>query len=257
MLLDARDESFAPTLRPVEPVVRAADRPESGFLVLADISGFTAFMTATEIEHGAEATGILLAEVIAALSPPLEIQELEGDAVFALGPDRATKKEAELIEAFGRALVAFKRRQVELSLDESCRCRACAGVLRLSLKLIVHHGSFMRQSVAGRSRVAGPDVILAHRLLKNDVEPATYVLFTGAAVHRIGIDPVARGLQPYTGEYAYFGEVDGFVVALDGAERGAEAGEGEILLGLRSLLGDLALGADPGTHHDLRPVVAA
>ena len=54
-----------------------AHRTESGFLVLADISGFTAFVTATELEHGAEVTGVLLADVMAALSPPLEIQELE------------------------------------------------------------------------------------------------------------------------------------------------------------------------------------
>jgi len=232
-------------------------RPESGFLVLADISGFTKFVTATEIEHGAETTGVLLADVIAALEPPLEIQELEGDAVFALGPDRAARSDAELIESFGRALVAFRRRQVEMSLDESCRCRACAGVLTLRLKVIVHHGSFVRQSVAGRSRVAGPDVILVHRLLKNDVEPATYVLFTGTAVQRIGIDPTATGMQPYSGAYTYFGEVEGFVVALDHAERRDATGEDEILFGLRSLLGDLALGADPGPHHDLRPVVAA
>ena len=231
-------------------------RPESGFLVLADISGFTKFVTATEIEHGAETTGALLADVIEALVPTLEIQELEGDAVFALGPDRATRSDAELIEAFGRALVAFKRRQVEMSLDASCRCRACAGVLALRLKLIVHHGSFVRQSVAGRSRVAGPDVILVHRLLKNGVEPATYVLFTGTAVQRIGIDPVATRMQPYTGDYAYFGEVDGFVVSLDRAADGPPS-EDEILLGLRSLLGDLALDADPRPHYDLRPVVAA
>ena len=257
MLLDARAESFVPTLRSAAPVVRAADRPESGFLVLADISGFTAFVTATEIDHGAEVTGILLADVMAALSPPLEIQELEGDAVFALSPDRAASPEAALLEAFGRALEAFRRRQWAMLRDTSCGCRACAGVLALSLKLIVHHGSFVRQTVAGRPRVAGPDVILAHRLLKNEVEPAAYVLFTVAAVRRIGIDPAAAGMRSYTGAYTHFGEVDGFVVSLDRAGRRDEAGEGEILLGLRSLLGDLALGADPGPHHDLRPVVAA
>jgi hypothetical protein len=50
----------------------SAHRTETGFLVLADISGFTAFVTATELEHGAEVTGVLLADVMAALSPPLE-----------------------------------------------------------------------------------------------------------------------------------------------------------------------------------------
>jgi D-glycero-alpha-D-manno-heptose-7-phosphate kinase len=34
---------------------------EDGFLVLADISGFTAFVAATELEHGAQVTGALLA----------------------------------------------------------------------------------------------------------------------------------------------------------------------------------------------------
>jgi len=235
----------------------STDRLESGFLVLADISGFTAFVTATELQHGAEVTGVLLAGVMEAPSPPLEIQELEGDAVFALGPDDAEGADRRLLEAFGRAFAAFGERRREISLDTSCACRACRGVLGLSLKLIVHHGSFLRQVVRGRSRVAGPDIILAHRFLKNDVEPSTYVLFTGAAVERFGIDPVAAGMARYTGTYAHFGEVDCYVVSLDRFERLADGGNGEVLLGLRSLLSDLALGADPGPQDDLRPVVAA
>ena len=233
------------------------DRLESGFLVLADISGFTAFVTTTELEHGAEVTGTLLDGVMEALSPPLEIQELEGDAVFALGPDDTGALDLSLLEAFGRAFVAFRRRQHEMAMDMSCSCRACRGVQSLSLKLIVHHGSFMRQVVRGRSRVAGPDIILAHCFLKNDVEPMTYVLFTGAAVERIGIDPVGSGMRRYTGKYAHFDDVDCFVISLDRVGRGGESGESEMLLRLRSLLGDLALGADPGPQDDLRPVVAA
>src|SRR5207244_13134911 len=89
----------------------------------------------------------------------------------------------------------------EAARDTSCAGRACRGVLGLSLKLIVHHGSFLRQVVRGRSRVAGPDIILAHRFLKNDVEPMTYVLFTGAAVERFGIDPVAAGMAGSPGPY--------------------------------------------------------
>src|SRR6266436_403606 len=235
----------------------STDRPESGFLVLADISGFTAFVTATELEHGAQVTGVLLAGVMEALAPPLEIQELEGDAVFALAPDEAGEADRALMAAFNRAFEAFSERQREIALDMSCLCRACRGVLDLSLKLIVHHGSFMRQVVRGRSRVAGPDIILAHRFLKNDVEPSTYVLFTGAAVERLGIDPDVAGMTRYTGKYAHFDEVDYFIVSLDRFGRLGDGGNGEGLLGLRSLLSDLALGADPGPQDDLRPVVAA
>jgi hypothetical protein len=100
--------------------------------------------------------------------------------------------------------------------------------------------------------VAGPDIILAHRFLKNDVEPATYVLFTEAAAEHLGIDPKASGFLRYTGRYAYFDEMACYVIALDRGGRGEPT-----LLGLRSLLGDLALGADPGPHDDLRQIVAA
>ena len=234
-----------------------ADRLESGFLVLADISGFTAFVTATELEHGAEVTGVLLGGVMEALAPPLEIQELEGDAVFALGPDGVEETDRALMDAFSRAFEAFSERQRAMALDTSCYCGACRGVLGLSLKLIVHHGSYMRQVVRGRSRVAGPDIILAHRFLKNDVEPRTYVLFTDSAVERLGIDPVAAGLERYTGKYAHFGDRECFVVSLDRFGRRSEGVSPEMLLGLRSLLSDLTLGADPGAQHDLRSVVAA
>ncbi len=233
------------------------DRLQSGFLVLADISGFTAFVTATELEHGAQVTGALLAGVMEALAPPLEIQELEGDAVFALSPDDREDADPALIEAFTRAFEAFGERQREIAQDTSCYCRACRGVLGLSLKLVVHHGSFLRQIVRGRARVAGPDIILAHRFLKNDVEPRTYVLFTDTAVERLGIDPSAPRMERHTGKYAHFDERDCFVVSLD---RFGQRGEGvspEMLLGLRTLLGDLTLGAHPGAQDDLRSVVAA
>src|SRR2546427_12530201 len=109
----------------------STDRPESGFLVLADISGFTAFVTATELEHGAEVTGVLLAGVMEALSPPLEIQELEGDAVFALCPDDAEGADRRRLEASGRAVAAFRQRRRDIPLVPTCPRRACRGLLRL------------------------------------------------------------------------------------------------------------------------------
>lgn len=63
----------------------------------------------------------------------------------------------------------------------------------LHLKLIVHYGSFLRQAVGGRPRVAGPDVVLAHRLLKNRVAGRAYALLSDPAAERLGIDPVLAG----------------------------------------------------------------
>jgi len=188
---------------------------QDGFLVLADISGFTAFTTATELEHGAEITGALLAEVMSALSPPLEIQELEGDAVFAIGPDRVVTRGVPLLGLLRRAGLAFRVLQEKLQADDSCSCGACSNVHMLDLKIVVHHGSFMRHSVRGLPRVAGPDVILAHKLLKNEIDGEAYILLTRAALERLELDPTAEGAQPVTESYDHFGEVACFALELD------------------------------------------
>ena len=113
---------------------------EDGVLVLADISGFTAFVTATELEHGPAVIAELLGEVMRQLSPPLEIQEVEGDAVFAVGADRTVDRPAGLLDVLEDAFVAFKSRQRELEADDSCDCAACRSVGKLDLKLVADHG---------------------------------------------------------------------------------------------------------------------
>ncbi len=191
-----------------------AVRAETGYLVLADISGFTAFVTATELEHGAQITAALLEGVMRRLSPPLEIQELEGDAVFAIGPDAVIRDGGVLPVVLVDAFDAFKEDQRRMAADESCSCGACRAVPDLDLKLVAHHGRFLRQQVGGRSRVAGADVILVHRLLKNPVGGGAYLLFTASALERIGAHPVVSDARPIVARYAYFGEVRCFVADL-------------------------------------------
>ncbi len=162
---------------------------DEGFLILADISGFTAFVTATELQHGAEITGALLEAVMHRLAPPLEIQELEGDAVFAIGPE-GTVDSRVIPNALMDAFRGFKEAQSRMALDDSCSCGACRATAQLNLKLIAHHGRFVRQVVGGHARVAGPDVILAERA---------------------GVDPVASGMERRLLSYAHLGEMPCFV----------------------------------------------
>jgi uncharacterized protein DUF2652 len=185
-----------------------------GLLVLADISGFTEFVTATEIEHGPPIIAELLGEVMRTIAPPLEIQEVEGDAVFALGSDRAVAP-ARLLDVLEDAISAFRSRQRELAADDSCNCRACRGVGGLDLKIVAHHGRFLRHMVGDRSQAAGVDVILVHRLLKNGVARRAYILLTDAALRWAGIDPAAAGLDSHTERYDHLGEVRCFVRDLD------------------------------------------
>mgnify|MGYP001588021848 CR=1 FL=1 len=103
---------------------------QDGVLVLADISGFTEFVTATELEHGPQIIAALLEAVMGRLAPPLEIQEVEGDAIFAVGPDGVVVPPARLLDVLDGAFVAFKDRQREMEADDSCAV-APAGTSRI------------------------------------------------------------------------------------------------------------------------------
>jgi hypothetical protein len=184
---------------------------ERGFLVLADISGFTAFVTTTELEHGPPIIAELLEAVIERLAPPLAIQEVEGDAVFAFALDATLSPAASLLDVMEDAFAAFKDRRRRLAADDSCGCRACRSVGNLDLKVIAHHGAFLRQTVAGRPQLSGASVIVAHRLLKNGLARTGYLLLTEAALEHMEIDAAAVGLVAQSERYEHLGEVRCFV----------------------------------------------
>lgn len=184
-----------------------AGKPQQGTLVIADLSGFTEFVTSTELEHGPQVTKALLETVMSHLAPPLQIQELEGDAVFGFLPDRELGTSSTLLDVFDSAYVAFREKQRTMQFGTTCPCQACQAIPTLTLKFVAHHGSYVQQSVGGRSQLAGSDVILVHRLLKNTVPGRAYLLLSEAALGRTGLEPGESGLAPHTEHYEHVGEV--------------------------------------------------
>jgi len=192
------------------------NRTDRGYLILADVSGFTAFVTTTELEHSSEIIAALLDEVVGHLSPPLEIQEIEGDAVFALGGEASELPRTRLLEVLEDAFGAFKTRQRAMQDAETCLCNACQKIWTLDLKMVVHHGPFLRHTVGGRNRVTGTAVILVHRLLKNGLgRTGGYALLTEPVLRSLGIDAAQAGLPAHTEHYEYLGDVRCFVRELD------------------------------------------
>ena len=57
-------------------------KTQHGYLVLADISGFTSYVAGTELEHANEILTELLELIIAHFTPTLTLSKLEGDAVY-------------------------------------------------------------------------------------------------------------------------------------------------------------------------------
>src|SRR5258708_31705183 len=131
------------------------NRTEHGCLVLADVYGFAAFVTATALEHGSGIIATLRDEVIGHLSPPLETQEIEGDAVFALAGEDFALPHTRLLAVLEEAFAAFKSRQQVMQAAEECQCGACQQIGTLDLKMVVHHGPFLPRTVAARHRRTG------------------------------------------------------------------------------------------------------
>ena len=59
-----------------------------------------------------------------------------------------------------------------------CRCDACHQTGRLNVKVVAHYGEVVLTPRRGGTTLAGVDVILVHRMLKNSVPIDEYVLMT-------------------------------------------------------------------------------
>lgn len=148
-----------------------------GLLFIPDISGFTRFVTDMEIEHSRHIIQELLEILIDSNQLGLEISEVEGDAIlfykFGESPDLdAIYRQVEkMFCAFHRHLQSYEHRRF-------CQCRACISAIDLSLKVITHYGEFAGYTVKNFYKLIGKDVIVAHQLLKNDIQQHEYWLVT-------------------------------------------------------------------------------
>lgn len=194
----------------MEPTPVGASRGERRILLIADLSGYTGYLMAGEVEEAPLIAGHLVESMLEQLSSEFEVAGLEGDAAFVHAPVGTLTGDG-LLDAIARSHRAFRQRIESLRQATTCECQACRRVPTLDLKFFVHVGEIIRQQILGRNEIAGRDVILVHRLLK-DSEPARegqhrFALLTDAAVRALGIDPASHGMRPVTQTYDHFGEI--------------------------------------------------
>ena len=148
-----------------------------GLIFIPDISGFTRFINEVEIDHGRHIIQELLEVIINSNQIGLEISEIEGDAILFYkygekpGLEEIYKQVEKMFCEFHKHLVAYDHRRL-------CQCKACAGAIELTLKVITHYGEFTGYNVKNFSKLIGKDIIVAHQLLKNDIEQHEYWLLT-------------------------------------------------------------------------------
>lgn len=205
----------------------AADGP----LLLADIGGYTSFLRSVQTAHATDAfaggavpdayslVSSLLDGIVEQLVPPFTLSKLEGDAVFVYATsDAALPHGAALSACIAACYDEFHRRLEAAHGVWSCRCDACLRIDQLDLKFILHAGPFVIQQIAGAAELVGPEVVMAHRLLKSDaasvVGSEAYALLTRQAVDRFAVP--AGDSVPMTAAYEHYEPIETLVFPLRG-----------------------------------------
>ena len=154
----------------------------TGLLFIPDISGFTKFVTESEINHSRLIIQELLEGLINANHIGLEISEIEGDAILFYKFGKQPELE-ELYKQVEQMFCVFHKNLMTYDQRRYCQCRACISAADLSLKVITHYGEFASYNVKNFSKLIGKDVIVAHQLLKNNIEQHEYWLVTKNLFH--------------------------------------------------------------------------
>ncbi|HYK95786.1 MAG TPA: DUF2652 domain-containing protein [Candidatus Dormibacteraeota bacterium] len=205
---------------PTGPVTTVGQR----YLLLADISGYTGFLAGVENAHGVDLAdevppgyalmGELLDALAGGVQPEFAVVKLEGDAVFATAPAATLDGRGAVVLARLRALhAAFRARRVATRQAQTHECSACSLVERLDLKMVVHRGQAVRQTVGSQTELLGPAVNVAHRLLKNTIAARIgyrpYLFLTDAATEGLHLEGI--GVE-HREEYPDVGTIQGRVV---------------------------------------------
>ncbi|HEX7903505.1 MAG TPA: DUF2652 domain-containing protein [Chitinophagaceae bacterium] len=180
-----------------------------GLLFIPDISGFTRFVNQTDIEHSSLIIRELLEVLINANEIGLEVSEIEGDAIlfYKYGENPGLKT---LYQQVQKMFCAFHKRLIVYDHNRFCQCNACMSAITLTLKVITHYGEFTGYTIQHFNKLIGKDVIVAHQLLKNDIEQHEYWLVTDNLLQNEALPDLAQWMkwdqsarQTETGEVAF------------------------------------------------------
>jgi hypothetical protein len=188
---------------------------QSGTFLLADISGYTGFLHGVADAHRTiildadeppaayALLSTLLDAMVAKIAPRFRLVKLEGDALFALADDLESIRGQAVIDCLRACYAEFVALLADAGFTWTCSCDACARIHDLGLKFVLHHGEYVRQRIVGNEELAGPDVIVVHRLLKNHardlVGDRPYALLSDVAIGALDVpaDGMLPGLETY------------------------------------------------------------
>ena len=182
-----------------------------GYFIITDISGYTEYLTRSELDHANETLQSLFDAQLAHIKFPLHISGFRGDAIFIYVPETEFISPQSLVETLENQYIVFSETLQKMRLNTTCTCRACKNMNLLDLKMCVHYGEYLIQKLGDREELLGADVIVPHRMLKNNVIEKTgvnsYAIFSDAAAQQLNLQNYCSPLIPHTESYPHIGEV--------------------------------------------------
>jgi hypothetical protein len=196
----------------IQPIGRGSQN--RGTLLLADISGYTGFLTGVGEAHRAliieaeepppayAALSGLLDAILAAIKPTFRLAKFEGDAIFAV-EDGPLPHGPAILDRVKACYEAFREQLGIARAQWTCTCSGCIRIGDLDLKFVLHHGDYVVHRIANQEELAGLDVIVAHRLLKNHARDLVgnrpYALFTDATIEALEVpaEGMLAGVETY------------------------------------------------------------
>src|SRR5256885_2314599 len=121
---------------------------QKGFLLVADITGYTMFLTSSELEHAQGVLDALFKSIFAEIRAPITLSNLQGDAALAHLPDVNLPQRQFPLDAIERIYCSFSHALGAMRVNTTCSCNACRNINQLDLKFFLHHGTYATQQMA-------------------------------------------------------------------------------------------------------------
>ena len=204
-----------------------------GYFIITDISGYTEYLTESELDHAHETLQNLFDVQLEHIKFPLKISGFRGDAIFMYTPEKCFVNPQSFIETLENLYIVFSDTLRQMTFNTTCQCRACKNMGKLDLKMCIHYGEYLVQKLGDREELLGADVIVPHRMLKNNVIEQTgiksYALFSEAAAQTLGLHNLCEPLTPHEETYEHIGDVKMLVHNLRGAWEKEQARKSHIV----------------------------
>jgi hypothetical protein len=106
---------------------------QKGYFILTDISGYTEYLTESELEHAHETLQSLFDAQLANIKFPLKISGFRGDAIFIYTPEACFVNPQSFLETLENLYIVFAETLRQMQFNTTCQCRACKNIGKLDL----------------------------------------------------------------------------------------------------------------------------